>query len=97
MYLIYKTVKDMSKKAQRISFSNVQLNFKDSGGRVNGEDSELPTSLQLRQKPKSKYARRVKQTAIQAGLYVAAYIVTHAMAFIVSLLDQFVGEVHGRY
>uniref|UniRef100_A0A7S3PAJ0 G-protein coupled receptors family 1 profile domain-containing protein n=1 Tax=Amphora coffeiformis TaxID=265554 RepID=A0A7S3PAJ0_9STRA len=105
MVRIYYTVKAVSQRADRITFSasverlavptttdntknNNKSNNIDINGNGNGSGDTADKTKNKTVQQKSRYAIRVQETAMQALLYVAAYIVTHLFAFLCVIIEQ---------
>ena len=104
MVRIYYTVRAVSLRADRITFSasldrirvptanddtknnSSSNNINNIDGNGNGDNTDKAKGKTLEQK--SRYAIRVQETAMQALLYVAAYIATHLFAFTCVIIEQ---------
>ena len=89
---IYFTVKEISEKADKITFDASNERFAAApSGPTDLHSSEQLNSATLPQQPRSRYAARVKETAVQAALYVIAYLITHIWAFVCNIVEQLGG------
>lgn len=85
MSMIYYKVKEISKKADRWTI-NVGASIISTSSNLGGNPTDASGSIHAEatgRNSMSKHAKRTRDAAWQAFLYVAAYAVTHMWAFIV--------------
>jgi hypothetical protein len=88
MYKIYMKVKEVSGRAEKWSIATASASIIASSSLRLETASQRGSIVRNESQGSSRYAKRTKEAAWQAFLYVMAFVVTHAWTFVVVLIEQ---------